>query len=1010
VKLQTVFASYLSFMRKKKSIFLIIFIFLLLMGEFWSVYAQSENKNIQENYVHYTLESGLPTTVIYNCVQDKNGFIWFGSYAGLIRFDGHDFYTFTQKNGLPDNEIISINADSLGRVWAYPYSKRPIFISQNKVYTHENNDLLKKIENSNLLEFQPSYKGGMWVLAGDKNKGNIYHFCGKNQVKSYAYPNATSKSPSLLINYKDSSFQILRNDSLFFPEKKIAPKPFALPYPKDYKNVILEYHSQGFYLIFNLKTGCIIQKYQNLAPDYVPKMTKEIALPHKIMNSYFHKEKLYLSLGAGGYLAIDDDYTKFDSTQIILKDAYVGGMTLDSKGNLWLATMGQGIYCIPAKPVYRLKKEEFLENKNITQSIFKDEDGELFVGNSGGEIQRFTQDYSLFKKKTIGTGQYNRILRIEKSTFNPQDLYIVCDDGFFVWHNYKSHSQEIEKIIGQATKCLYQSKFDKIVYIGTSNSLYRYDLRTQVRDTLARKRVTAIWESQAQKVYFGSLDGLYVYENNSKAIRHLAAENPQLNCRLVALLGNEDNSFWMATSSSGLLLVKDNKILKQIDKSQGLATDMLTCLYRDKKGYLWVGSINGLHKIRFENGDINKMHISFYNTRNGLLENTINQLITRNDSVFVATYKGLSFFKDFLNEQKSLVKTQITNVAINGKDTLFQEGYILSFNQNTLTVSFTAICFDCNEEIYYHYRLLGKQNSWQTTNQREIQFGALEPGEYLFEVYAMGENNPIKRTKFLILPPWWRETWVIVLFILLLLAAITGISAYLFSLYQKRIHDKHQEEKKLKELEIQAIRSQMNPHFIFNCLSSIQYFINSGEIQEANLYMDKFAKLIRRTLNFSQNAMNTVEEEVSYIDNYLQLEQMRFEDKFQYEIIVSDEIEVEDVYLPSLILQPFVENAIRHGLRFKAGKEGKLWVRFYKKDDFLICEIEDNGIGREKAAELKSKQHIEYQSQGMKLSQSRLTLFNTDEVEKMKMEVIDLKDNSQNASGTLIRVFISLDC
>jgi ligand-binding sensor domain-containing protein len=90
----------------------------------------------------------------------------------------------------------------------------------------------------------------------------------------------------------------------------------------------------------------------------------------------------------------------------------------------------------------------------------------------------------------------------------------VCDDGFFVWHNYKSHSQEIEKIIGQATKCLYQSKFDKIVYVGTSNSLYRYDLRTQVRDTLARKRVTAIWESQAQKVYFGSLDGLYVYENN----------------------------------------------------------------------------------------------------------------------------------------------------------------------------------------------------------------------------------------------------------------------------------------------------------------------------------------------------------------------------------------------------------------------------------------------------------------------------------------------------------------
>jgi LytS/YehU family sensor histidine kinase len=136
---------------------------------------------------------------------------------------------------------------------------------------------------------------------------------------------------------------------------------------------------------------------------------------------------------------------------------------------------------------------------------------------------------------------------------------------------------------------------------------------------------------------------------------------------------------------------------------------------------------------------------------------------------------------------------------------------------------------------------------------------------------------------------------------------------------------------------------------------------------------------------------------------------MRFEDLFQYEIEIDEKIDTEDVFLPSLILQPFVENAIRHGLRFKSGKGGKLWIRFYEKDHFLICEIEDNGIGRKKSAEIKSKQHIEYQSQGMMLSQNRLLLFNTAKLEKMKMEVVDLSDEKRQARGTLIRVSITLD-
>lgn len=1004
---KTIFVAYFATVMQKKGfknilcgIFQLSLISILMITE---IFAQTPQINIQENYIHYTLESGLPTAVIYNCVQDKNGFMWFGSYAGLIRFDGHDFYTFTKQEGLPDNEIVDTNVDSLGRIWSLPFSKKPVYMYQNQLYTEKNDSILKKIENNNVLKFSPTKRGGIWVEGGIKEKYNYFYYIEKHQIKQYKI---IAPSNIVAYNYIDTLIQIIGKDSIYYPQLKAKNIAFNFPNYEYSYQTHFESTPNGFYLLLNTENDCIIKQFRNNPQTHYPEEIRNVLLSQKIMSSYYHNEKLYVSFRAGGYLVIDKDFSELDTAQILQKEIYIGGMCVDNNGSLWLATMGDGIYCLPSHPIYKLKKE-FKQNKTITQTIFKDEDGELFVGNSGGEIQRLNSTYSLNKNIQIGSGQYNRILHIEKSIFNPQDLYIICDEGFFIWHNYKKHSQEVEQIVTQATKSIHQSKRLNTIFIGTSGTLIAYNMAQKEKKVIIQRRITAISETEKGQLYFGGLDGLYKMENGTSI--HIAAQNPRLNCRVIALLPYQENGFWVATSSDGLLLVKNDQVLLQINKARGLSTDMLTSLCQDSKGNLWAGSIKGLHKIEFEDGNFNKMHISFYNTQNGLLENTINDVKCWKDSIFVATYKGLCFFQDFQGDKKRNINTYITRISISGRDTLLQNSYTLPFDKNTLSISFTAICFEYNGEIYYHYRLLGKQNNWQLSNQKEVEFGALSAGEYVFEVYAMEELQTIKRIKFTILPPWWQRTWVVSIFVLLFFLAFLALSYSLFSLYQKRIHHKHQEEKRMKELEIQAIRAQMNPHFIFNCLNSIQYFVNNGEIDEANIYMDKFAKLIRKTLDFSQNAINSVADEISYIENYLQLEEMRFEDKFQHSIEVEDEIDIDDLFLPSLILQPFVENAIRHGLRYKEGKEGKLWVRFYEKEHFLVCEIEDNGIGREKAAELKSKQHIEYQSQGMLLSQNRLSLFNTKEKEMMRMEIVDLRDSQQNAAGTLIRVFISLD-
>jgi LytS/YehU family sensor histidine kinase len=207
----------------------------------------------------------------------------------------------------------------------------------------------------------------------------------------------------------------------------------------------------------------------------------------------------------------------------------------------------------------------------------------------------------------------------------------------------------------------------------------------------------------------------------------------------------------------------------------------------------------------------------------------------------------------------------------------------------------------------------------------------------------------------------------------------------------------------MAELEMQALKAQINPHFVFNCLNSIKGFIYDKNYGQADKYLDKFSELLRSTMDNADAAIISLEEEIKYLDTYLQLEKLRFGDKFDYEINAETVINKEKTFVPAMLLQPYVENAIRHGVRFLENKKGKINILAKKEDDYLVCEIDDNGIGREKATELKSSMHIEYQSRGMQLSRRRAELYN------IRQEIIDKKDEAGIASGTKIIISIPLE-
>ncbi len=206
------------------------------------------------------------------------------------------------------------------------------------------------------------------------------------------------------------------------------------------------------------------------------------------------------------------------------------------------------------------------------------------------------------------------------------------------------------------------------------------------------------------------------------------------------------------------------------------------------------------------------------------------------------------------------------------------------------------------------------------------------------------------------------------------------------------------------DLEQKQLRAQMNPHFIFNCLNSIQHFVVAGDVRNANRYLTGFAQLMRQTLEHSKAGTITLRKELAYLHNYLELELVRFENKFTADVVCSNDVDPDAIEIPAMVVQPFIENAIRHGLCYLDASPGRLQVRFYKKDSFLYCDVDDNGIGREQSQKLKERNHITYESHGMELTRRRLELVSRSSGKDYTITIVDKKNESGSPSGTLVTI------
>ena len=288
----------------------------------------------------------------------------------------------------------------------------------------------------------------------------------------------------------------------------------------------------------------------------------------------------------------------------------------------------------------------------------------------------------------------------------------------------------------------------------------------------------------------------------------------------------------------------------------------------------------------------------------------------------------------------------------------------------------------------------------------------LPPGNYLFSVEAMSKSGiwsaEPAQMQIEILPHFYQTFWF--QFVVGLLIVIIGVT--ILWLYSRSIRSKEREKseisKRIANLELMALRAQMNPHFIFNTLSSIQHFISGNNSEEALKYLSKFAKLMRVILDNSKKKFISISDEIKAISLYLDLEKLRFKDKFEYEIVIDPSIDPEYDEMPSMLVQPYLENAVLHGIAHKQEK-GQIIINLFEENEFLVCCVEDNGVGRKKATEIRSTQTKYHKSQGMSITEDRLQIINKVNDSDLSVSIEDIYPDKEGETGTRVKIYVPLN-
>ncbi len=950
------------------------------------------------HYPHYTKQNGLPSNSVFNMLQDKKGYLWIATDAGVSRFDGKNFENFSIDDGLPDNQILQLKEDKKGRVWFLSFNGKLSYFYNGIIYSEKNDPNLKALNlNAVIVSFYEDSKGQFWFGTNRNliicwNEKTLIKYSSNNHFQQYLNSviyedhkqNIWALNAQGVHLFNNSDFVPINDKDVLFSHKSV----------EILKDKSLYYISKRGLL---KRRGYKIEKKLDIPVEIQEKNTSYMLI---------QEDGIWLSTNKGLYKLNYDG-----KNQHLLVDKSISQIIEDRDKNLWISSQN-GIYKIPNpnERVYYYDTKHQL-SQNTIHSVYKTDKNNIWLGMQDGVFNHLNLENEKVRKFELKNPfEFKFIKQMNYDPFT-QSLYLGAELGLAKIDNIYDKNPKI-KYLKEEKNSFFVIKGFSIdrknnLALALSSGVVILPNRNQTLEFSASKykEFTDFFKERAYKVHydfnnklwFSNIDGISTFFNGK--LTQYFKKNPILTQRFndIVTIGNKYTV--LASDGYGIFIMDSLNKIRNIKESHGLKSNIILKLFV-YKNEIWSISTNGINRIQLKN---NNLSINSIDYANDLLANSVNDIFIGEETAYFATQNGLVYFNyPEFGKKVSPPPIYISTIKYNGTNLdLGIKSFKFKPKEHNFIINYSALDFS-NKQITYRYRIRSDVN-WSTTQNKRIELTALEPGKYNLEIAAKRQGSdwsPSTRFEFEIEKHFWQTWWFIAV-----LWVIAGLSLYLIMVnYIRRQRNEEQEKLLLKNktlmLEQRALQAMMNPHFVFNVMNSIQHYINTQNTSSANKVLTGFAKLIRINLDICTKSYVSLAEEINYLNLYLSLEKYRFGDKLNYNLIVDPNLDLEDTFIPSMLLQPYIENAIWHGIMPKTDG-GEIFIRMQlKEENLLSIEIEDNGIGFENSLARNQGKH---QSKGMNLTKERINLLN-----KIENNPIQFSIKQLDKQGTLVSILINL--
>tara|TARA_R110001583_G_scaffold109032_4_gene257708 strand:+ start:4825 stop:7683 length:2859 start_codon:yes stop_codon:yes gene_type:complete len=925
-----------------------------------------------QQYANYTTKNGLPSNHIYTILQDSKGFIWFLTDRGMVKFNGENFKNFTTKQGMPNNDIWEARITLNNKIW---------FLSKAAN--------LGYIKNDSVYSFPSETEGEIFNPVFTGQAGNTIYPTGPN--KSYTLKNKkwhlSFNTDSLLPLYdvikiygnKNVPFiqvNLKRNTLSIFGEKTNLLKKINVPNTitsltrrKQLNDSLFVWVSTKKYSVLNLKTLKFIQY----------SFKDEVGLEN-VKHARINVVNNQIQISGTGFIGFLDKNLRIKSPFYFPKNIKSHFAIIDKTNTIWLATFSNGVYKLPY--VKRNLSYQLANNKIGKFSIIKNQLYTSIFNKGYYKLNDTTQNFELFLTVDEYPFKPIEIKEFETSYFPSKYKLSILKKGKLTTIDFLNKPAKINNRGFQFIKL--NDKLYSIFSFGV-NQLNKENLT--IEKEFLQSGCNQLFTFK-NKLFIATSSGLKLLQNDS--IQHVNFSTVPFNKPILNIRQLTEDKLILNTDGFGSYIT-NLKTIAQLPQTNFMTVED-ACI---EKNTLWLATNEGILKYHMASNSyklLEKITMS-----NGLPSNNITDITIHNNNLVVSTNNGIVIIPKNQKHISQFLDIYFEKATYNNKAITYNSKFEYTKN-NTTNFYISSIDFsEGNSTLNYKYRLLPIQKKWINSSSNNLNFNNLSPKKYILEINS---NNIAKTYKFKITPLWWQRTISQIIFSLL---AITIIILVLLKIRNSELAKKTAKlniQKQLAVYELHALRSQMNPHFVFNSLNSIQYYITKNEIELSEKYLVKFSRLIRKFFDFSRDKFISLDQEISLLNNYLEIEKMRFGTEFNYEFNLDKTLNLSEQKIPSMLLQPIVENAVNHGLFHNEGN-GLITINFKKEanTDYVI-EIIDNGIGLKKSQEIKENSIKKHLSKSSEIIKNRIELLNKSKEWYITYSIKELK----NTTGTIVQL------